>query len=240
MSELWDQPSEPYVTTRNHLHQIAFYALSPARYRAVERMGLTATDRGFGTPPFDGKVARVEGSMLVYEVDGNVATQRVSTIRAAADFFGGEYVPVWFEDFHDPLSPMDPDAPLHVDEGSSLLIGDWFRFGFSALEQIRKRGADSDEPSEVQMWPEHFDAAIELGSQERGQLASYGASPGDSEIPGPYFYVAPWSDIDASDDYWNAGHFGGSVLKYDELAAAADPGAVVVEFLWEGHERLTA
>src|ERR687884_377608 len=42
----------------------------------------------------------------------------------------------------------------------------------------------------------HVDVAIELGSEERGQRAAYGGSPGDEEHPEPYLYVAPW-DRDA-------------------------------------------
>lgn len=240
MTELWDLPAESYVTTRNHLHQIAFFAVSPARYRAVQRMGLTATPRGFGTPEFDGKVARVEGRQLIYEADGNVAMQRITTIRGAAEFFAGEYAPVWFDEFHDPLSAMDPDTALDVDETSSCLIGDWFRFGFAVLNQLRERGDESDDVSEAQLWPEHFDAATELGSQDLGRRASYGASPGDGGIPEPYFYVAPWSEIDRSDSYWNAEHFGGSVLKYAKLASSDDPEATAFEFLWKGYQKLRA
>ncbi len=238
MSDLWTKPSDTFVTTRNHLHQIAFFALSPARYQAVGRMGLAATARGFGTPRYEGKVARVEGTQLVYEAFGNIATQEISTIRAAAEFFGGSYVPVWFEDFHDPLSAMDPDSALEVDEDSSYLIGDWFRFGFSVLHLLRGRGADDDDVSEVQMWPEHFDAATELGSQDAGKRASYGASPGDPGIPEPYIYVAPWSEIDKSDGYWNAEHFGGSVLNYAELAGSADPEKTALGFFLAGYQRL--
>lgn len=240
MTELWESPSESYVTTRNHLHQIAFFAVSPARYRAVGRMGLAATANGFGTPSFDGNAARVEGNQLVFESGGNVATQTITTIRAAAEFFGGEYKPAWFDDFHDPLSPMDPDIPLDIDRASSLLLGEWFKFGFSVLNELRERGEHDDDVSEAQMWPEHFDAATELGNQDAGRRASFGASPGDGQVPEPYFYVAPWSEIDGSDPYWSAEHFGGSVLHYADLAKSGEPKATALEFLWTGYEKLRA
>jgi hypothetical protein len=201
-------------------------------------MGLAATANGFGTLPFEGKVARVEGNQLVFESGGNVATQTITTIRAAAEFFGGEYRPVWFDDFHDPLSPMDPDTPLDIDRASSLLLGDWFQFGFSVLNDLRTRGEKDDDISEAQMWPEHFDAATELGNQDAGRRASFGASPGDDAIPEPYFYVAPWSEIDKSDAYWNAEHFGGSVLSYAGLARSDEPHSTALEFLWAGYQKL--
>lgn len=238
MSDLWDNLPDLYEETRESLHQIAFFALSPARHEAVGRMGLTATENGFGTPEFDGKVARIEGTQLVFENDGNIATQEITTIRAAAEFFGSGYKTVWFDSFHDPLKAADPDAALAIDEASSLLIGHWFGFGFSALEQLRTRGTSDDDVSEVQMWPEHFDAATELGNSDDGLRASYGASPGDSGSKEPYLYVAPWSEIDKSDPYWNAEHFGGSTLGYAELGAAADPLEAALEFFWTGYQNL--
>ena len=113
------------VTTREALHQLAFFAVSPTRYQATGRMGLAATPDGFGTPAFDGRVARVEGTLLVDEQNGNVASQTISTVRAAAEFFGNEYEVDWFGDFHDPLTPADPDQALQVDEEASRAIGHW-------------------------------------------------------------------------------------------------------------------
>lgn len=238
MSDVWIQPPDEYERTRNNLHQIAFFALSPARQDAVGRMGLTATESGFGTPEFDGKVARVAGTQIVFENDGNIATQEITTIRAAAEFVGPGYKAVWFEDFHDPLPPADPDASLEIDKGSSLLVGRWFAFGFSVLEQLRTMGSTDDDASEVQMWPEHFDAASELGNSDSGLRASYGASPGDNGSREPYIYVAPWSEIDRSEPYWNAEHFGGSTLGYSELGSSADPMSTALEFFWTGYQKL--
>ena len=41
---------ESFETTRNAMHQIAFFAVSPTRYKAHGRMGLTATPGGYGFP----------------------------------------------------------------------------------------------------------------------------------------------------------------------------------------------
>lgn len=227
-----------FIQTRNALHQIAFFAIAPARYKEAGRMGLKATPGGFGTPEFDGRVARVEGEFLVHEEQGNMATQQITTVRSAAEFFGHEYEVEWFEDFRDPLEPVDPDDPLEVDREAGVALGIWFEFGFDLLNQLRQHGDDSDDVTEVQLWPEHFDPATELGDQDEGQRASFGASPGDAANPDPYIYVAAWSDIDRSNDYWNNDSFNGASLGYEELASADDPVDRGLEFLLEGYRIL--
>ena len=227
-----------YTETREALHQIAFFAVSPARHKTMGRMGLTATSGGFGTPEYEGRIARVEGAMLIHEKDGNVASQHISTIRAASEFFGFDYEAEWFPDFHDPLAPTDPDVVLNVDSAAGLAIGEWFRFGIDVLNELRGHGQDDDGVSEVQLWPEHFDPATELGDYEKAQRASFGASPGDGANPEPYMYVASWSDIDHSNPYWNGKGFNGASLGYSELLTSDDPSERAIEFLLEGYRVL--
>ena len=229
-----------FVETRNALHQLAFFALSPARHKAIGRMGLKATPGGFGTPEFKGRVARIEGEFLIHEENGNVATQAITTIREAAEFFGIEYQAEWFADFHDPLTPADPNIQLSVNREASLAIGEWFDFGFDVLDEMRAHGVEGDDVSEVQLWPEHLDPATELGDYEKAQRASFGASPGDEAHPDPYFYVASWSDVDRSNPYWNSSSFNGSSLSYAELMVSDDPKNKAVEFLLEGYNTLHA
>lgn len=236
---LSDLPSR-FVETRDALHQLAFFALAPARYQAMGRMGLEAKPGGFGTPEFSGRVARVEGGLLVHEQDGNVATQEITTIRAAAEFFGVDYQVDWYSDFHDPLEPTDPDRPLPVDREASLALGDWFAFGFEVLNELRRHGREDDEASEVQLWPEHFDPATELGAEERGQRASFGASPGDHSSDQPYIYVSAWSPIDRSEAFWNSDSFNGASLSHSELRTSEDPATTALEFLLEGYRVLHA
>ena len=92
-----------------------------------------------------------------------------------------------------------------------------------------------DDVSEVQLWPEHFDPAIEMGRQDRGRRASYGGSPGDPAHPHPYLYVSAWGDIDRSNAYWNDDAFNGSSLGYAELARAEDPVQTALDFLLRGY-----
>jgi hypothetical protein len=229
---------DDFQFARDQLHQLAFFALAPARYAVEERMGLRASPGGFGTPEYDGKVSRIEGSLLVQESGGNVATQAITTIRAATEFFGVPYDVDWFTDFKDPLPAMDPDRPLRVEETPASALGDWFAFGFEALERLRGEGNDDDGVSEVQLWPEHFDPAIEMGSESRGIRASYGASPGDRGHIEPYLYVSAWGEIDREDTYWNDRHFNGASLPFVTLIEAEDQSRVAHEFFMEGYRIL--
>ena len=83
--------------------------------------------------------------------------------------------------------------------------------------------------SPVRLWPEHFDIAIELGSEELGERANYGLSPGDEQHPEPYAYVSPWT-AEVSGELWQAGGFRGAELTYAELLAATDQQAAAMEF----------
>lgn len=236
---LWKPLSESFARTREHLHQIAYFAVSPARYGVEERMGLRATPGGFGTPEFEGRVARVDGFLLVHQDGADVATQQISTVRAAAEFFGGAYEEVWFENFKDPLAPIGPDIELSVGADDSHLIGAWFAFGFDVLDTLRSDSEPVDDASSTQIWPEHFDAAMEIGDAESGKRASYGFSPGDEEHPEPYVYVAAWGEIDRSNDYWNDEAFNGSSLGYAELAASPEPFEAALAFLRHGYRTLS-
>ncbi|MGA7096943.1 MAG: hypothetical protein WB245_05190 [Acidimicrobiia bacterium] len=227
-----------FSQTRASLHQIAFFALSPARYRAVGRMGLRATPGGFGTPPYDGVVDRVEGGLLVHETTEGVATATITTVRDASRFFGGEYQVDWFTDFKDPLTPTDPDRPLPVGDAAARALASWFEFGFDVLGAWGRHGDEEDEVTEVQLWPEHFDPALEMGVEARGGRASYGCSPGDPTHDEPYVYVAAWSQVDRSNAFWNDGSFNGASLGFDALSSASDPEALVLEFFERGYRLL--
>jgi hypothetical protein len=227
------------VETRDALHQIAFFVLGPARYGVSGRMGLQAAPGGFGTPSFDGRVARVEGDTLIMEEPDQIASQTITTVRAAAEFVGVEYRVDWFDgEFHDPLDPADPDAPLAVDDTAARALGQWFNYGTEVLDRLRSQGTEQDQVTPVQLWPEHFDPATEIGSGDLGQRASYGASPGDGEHEEPYLYVAAWGEIDRSKPYWNDQSFNGASLGFSELADSASPVETGVEFLLEGYRIL--
>ena len=146
--------------------------------------------------------------------------------------------PDWFADFHDPLTPGDPAAELPVDPAASRVLGDWFGFATAVLEELRRTDG-ARQVGRVQLWPEHFDPAVELGDRGADQRASYGASPGDVDHEQPYLYVAAWAEIDRTVPFWNDGAFNGASITYRELQATADPFETALDFLRTGHRILT-
>jgi hypothetical protein len=196
--------------TRRDLHLLAEHVISPTRQRANERIGLRWTRGGFGTPFFGNDVqVRVRGDELVVQVGRRVQAQRLTTLMEAAEFVGFD-VTRFDAASEERVQAVDPDA--------SRFLGDVFGFATSVLEQLRAEAAPELEPGRVQLWPEHFDVALELGAENEGRRAAYGVSPGDDEHPEPYLYVAPWG--------------GGLVreLQHAELAAATDQRALALAF----------
>jgi hypothetical protein len=107
-----------------------------------------------------------------------------------------------------------------VDPDAAAALAAWFAFVTGVVEELRADAPAEYAATPPQLWPEHFDVAIELGSEERGQRAAYGGSPGDEEHPEPYLYVAPWdSDTPALTE-----------LQYAELLAAPDRRMAALEF----------
>jgi hypothetical protein len=228
---------DAYEQTRHALHQLAFFVLSPKRFAGNGKLGLRYTHRGFGTPFFgDDEQVRVERNQLVFQRGAEAHTSPITTLSSAAAFVGIPYRVAWFEGFRDPPEPVDPDVVLTVDPSVTDVIGDWFGFATSVLEQAR-RTPGAAEVSRVQLWPEHFDPAFEMGAGNG--RASYGASPGDDAHPEPYLYVAAWGSIDRSDPYWNDAAFNGASLSYQEILVANDQRATALGFLHAGYERLT-
>jgi hypothetical protein len=123
-----------------------------------------------------------------------------------------------------------------VDIAAASALGDFYGLACSVLEQLRADEGDGD-PSIVQLWPEHFDLAIELGSESAGHRANFGALPGDDDHPEPYFYVGPWT-AKVSGELWNAAAFNGAELTYSELIAADDHRRAALDFMRERYRAL--
>lgn len=125
-----------------------------------------------------------------------------------------------------------------VDAEAALALGEFYGFACSALEE--ERAAESDEePSLVQLWPEHFDIAFDLGDEAKGQRATYGGSPGDDEHREPYLYVLPLG-AEVKGKEWNATAFKGAELTYSEILEAPDQRKAAVDFFHDRHKALTA
>ena len=199
--------------TRRALHRLAEQVISPARRLANTKIGLRWTRGGFGTPWFaPERQLRVDGDVLVI-VDGDQEHRApIRSLTAAAQRLG----PGWLPD-----DVTLDDAPLPVDAAAAAFIGDWFGFATHVLETLRAGAGPDSEPSRVQLWPEHFDLALELGSASSGARAAYGLSPGDDAHDEPYLYVAPWQAPEPS-PLWRAESFAGAELSYASLLAAAD------------------
>lgn len=107
------------------------------------------------------------------------------------------------------------------------------------LEQLRAEAPPELDPSRVQLWPEHFDLAVEIGAEAAGQRAAYGASPGDELHPEPYLYVAPWT-APPPGELWSTTAFKGAELPFAALLAASDQRTAALDFLRTRLSALTA
>lgn len=232
------------TTTRLALHRLGVYVIAPARHAANEKFGLRYTAGGFGTPFFAAEDTgadtqiRVEGTNLVHQQDDQVRVSPITTLRAAAEFLGTAIDSETAAE-HDSPAAGDSDETLQVSEAASRFLGHWFGMGFAALESVRADGASVD-PSRPQLWPGHFDPAIEVGDEDH--RASYGASPGDDSIDEPYLYVSIWYpdriEIDLADPAWNAPSFTGAILKLADFPADRDPVTVASEFWKTTRDRI--
>ncbi len=231
-------PPANLVHTRIALHRLATYVIAPVRHAATGRFGLRAAPNGFGTPEFDGRRIRVEGASLIDERKDGTRQAPITSLSAAAAFLESE-IDAETAAEHDSPSVGDADADLGVDAEASLWLGQWFAMAFDALAQVRGDDASVD-GSEPQLWPGHFDPAIEVGSEDH--RGSYGASPGDDGIDEPYLYLSIWwpdrIGIDTDDPAWNAPSFVGSVLRVSDFPAGEDPVAVAADFWRASRDRL--
>jgi len=128
---------------------------------------------------------------------------RITTLAEMALHVGAELLP----------GEVSESEPIDLDPEASAFLGDWFGVATSVLEELRAGVGDELEPSRVQLWPEHFDVAVELGAERLRARAGYGASPGDELHPEPYLYVTPWSEVSPG-ELWQAEAFRGAELPY--------------------------
>lgn len=210
------------VRTRLAWHSVAEHVLAAARYAAEQRIGLVVVPGGFATPRTpDGGSARIHGAQLVVRRGEGERTFPLTTLASAAAALGiaPGCMPVYT-----PTTELRADAPLDVDLDAAAVLGAWFQLGWSVLEEL------ADGPT---LWPEHFDAAVDLGDLAAGTRGTFGASPGDTAHPEPYLYVTHWVDL-GDDPYWNDAAFPGASLTYGTVARAADPVAAAREFYARG------
>jgi hypothetical protein len=227
-AERWLGPYKPLEpvpltlgVTRTALHRLAERVISPVRKRDNGKIGLRWTLGGYGTPFFgaDAQI-RVDGGQLVIDARSEERRHPLTTIRDAAAAIGFDL---------EGADELQAAEPLEIDAVASRFVGDWFGFVTSVLEQLRAEAPPEWEPSRVQLWPEHFDIAVEIGHEQAERRAAVGGSPGDGTHPAPYLYVAPWTARPEGELWWAEG-FPGAEMSYAELLAAPDQRAAALEF----------
>ncbi len=215
---------DDFAATRRSLHRLAEEVIKVAREHATGEWTLAQIPGGFGTPEWgEGNQVRVDGDDLVLVRDGAESRAPITSLAAAAEQIGEEWMPDGLE-----LS----DEPLPVDAAAAAALAAAYAVAQPALERIRDAATAGEGATEPTLWPEHFDLAIETGDDDAGLRANYGLSPGDDEHAEPYFYVGPWT-VKPEGELWNASGFSGAELDYAELATASDPIAAAVEFCLE-------
>lgn len=228
-----------FAETRDALQRVAVHIVARARQQGVGRFGLRVTPGGFGTPDFGPDVARVRvsGGSLIREsagtdgatsagtaIDGSTLAELavIAQVDLGADLDVGHDTP--------PLG--DTDDVLRVDDAAARALAGWYAKTNAALDHVVASVPATAAPTLVQVWPEHFDAALDLAAAPDMRV-NLGGSPGDGSHADPYLYVGPWTDDRPGDpDFWNAPF--GAMLSYTDLAATADPVAAAAAFYLRG------
>jgi hypothetical protein len=102
-------------------------------------------------------------------------------------------------------TPIDGVDPAHT-----ARLAEFHAFIWRVLETLRSEAAA---PSEIHLWPEHFDVAFD------DREVTYGGSPCDEHHTEPYLYVGPWSAPEPAPE-WNAVGFTGAEAPWTDEAAA--------------------
>jgi hypothetical protein len=242
-------PTE-FAATRSTLHRVATHVVARRRHAVTGRFGLRASPGGFATPAFgDGpEVVRVSNGALVRETASSAeyAPLDGSTLRRLAALVDID-LGVEFSVGRDTPALGEVDEPLVLDAGSSAVLADWYASGWRALDAVAAMLPADSAPAVVQLWPEHFDAATNVGlgtarepTQDRAdRRCNLGVSPGDAFSDEPYVYVGPWGDERPGDPtYWNAPF--GAVLRWSDVDANAGTSAerTLTRFFLDGLRQL--
>lgn len=232
-----------FATTRDALQRVGVHIVARARSQATRRFGLRVTAGGFGTPEFGDDLVRVRvsGGMLVREAGGVDGARSVVVPIGGASLaelatIAGVDLDVDLDVGHDTPPLGDTSEPLRVDPAAADALAAWYAVTAAALDRsVAELGAAAT-PTMVQLWPEHFDAAIDVAALPE-RRANLGGSPGDGFHDDPYLYVGPWTDDRPGDQqFWNAPF--GAILGYAELVNDPDPAARATGFLVRGVRQL--
>ena len=198
--------------TRDELHRVAEQVVAPARKPDNEialRVRRAVSEHRRSSSEGAGLQVTVDGAEIVVSKGGEERRERARVGGAARrEFIGEELFPGGL-----PAttrgSELDPVGRRAARRAST-------RVADEALERFRGGLAGADDASEINLWPEHFDLAIEAGAEAAGSGPGYGVSPGDEHHPEPYSYVGPWV-APPEGELWRATGFTGAELGYEEL-----------------------
>lgn len=235
MADVGLAPLSPsYAATRDALHRLAVYVIAPAqRIASGGEIVLAATPGGFGTAMLPDGQIRVEGTDLVIERSGHSRRAAIGSLREMAALVGIEPDVAQQEQFDVPAHG-DLDAPLAIDGDAAASLAGWYAYVTGLLEGLRGEATAADDVSPVRLWPEHFDAAIDLGDGAAGRRGTYGGSPGDVNHDQPYLYASPWAG--RIDEFFDDPSFPGAALTHDRIRSGADAAG----FLREARDRISA
>jgi hypothetical protein len=218
------------------LQRVATHVLARRRHAVAGRFGLRPSPGGITTPVFgDDETLRITGVHLVRErrIDGamtSTATAIDGASLAELAALGGVELSTELSVGHDTPALGDPNAPIRVTDGAVAVIASWFSTAAIALDAILASAA-ARAPSSPQLWPEHFDLAVDVAAGS-GRV-NLGASPGDDSCPEPYIYLGPWGPQRPGDaDYWNVGF--GALQRYELVRTSSDPTAAMADFWTRG------
>ena len=228
-----------YAATRDALQRVAVHIVARARSQATGRFGLRVTNSGFGTPEFGDDLTRVRvsGELLVSESGGTTGAHSAviaidgSSLAELAEFTQID-LDAELDVGHDTPPLGDTGESLVVDRAAALVLGSWYAIVSAALDRVVAGASSNADPTLVQVWPEHFDAALDLAATSDRRV-NLGGSTGDGFHADPYLYVGPWTaDRPGDEQFWNAPF--GAVLGYGELVNDADPVGTAAAFFERG------
>lgn len=232
-----------FAETRDSLHRVAVHVVARSRQQATGRFGLRVTPGGFGTPEHGPSLdrVRVDGVLLVRESGGVDAARSAArsidgaTLAELAAFAGVDLA-ADLDVGHDTPLLADVDQPLSVDVDAADALAAWYALTARALDAVVSTAAPGASPTLAQLWPEHFDVALDVAAAA-DRRTNLGGSPGDGFHEDPYLYVGPWTAHRPGDQrFWNAPF--GALLGFAEVAAAADPVVAAAGFFRRGLEML--
>ena len=203
--------------------------VAPARYRATERIGLASDAGRLRHVPFGdgrGRAGRRRRARARAAATSDAAP--LTTLAAAAEFVG---VPLGAPPTCTRRRPSvrSRRAARRSTRRRGACSPAWFAYAARAAGRPAVAASGRWTATDVQLWPEHFDLAIELGDEAAGTRANLRRRrPGDDDIAEPYLYVGPW-DADRRTGPLAAYPFG-AAITYESCGASGADAAVTAFF----------